>query len=180
MQKNYSRKHQRLKGYNYSSNGSYFITLCTRKRECFFGDIVSGDVTTKGENTNINDEIYQKAMGAVMILTPIGKITEKYIETGKQAYKDLCVDKYVIMPNHIHLIITISNQTAEPAGSPQHNLISKFVSSLKSLITHEIGYSIFQRSYYDHIIRNENEYEKIWNYIDGNISQWVNDRFYMY
>ena len=179
------RKSHRLKNYNYSSNGSYFITICIKNKECLLGDIIVGvdaliDPIISAKPDNINDLIYQKATNAEMILSSYGEIIKNYIERGKSSYETLTVDNYVIMPNHIHLILSISFEEEMVSKDLQHALIPKYVRTLKTLITKEIGFSMFQRDYYDHIIRDEKEYEKIWNYIDTNVSNWMSDRFYMY
>ena len=80
------------------------------------------------------------------------------------------IDKYVIMPNHIHLIIIIDRES---------NLsISNIIKKYKEWITKEIGKSIWQKSYYDHIIRNEKDYLRIWKYIEENIIKWSLDKYY--
>mgnify|MGYP003295365518 CR=1 FL=1 len=181
MKKFYEHKSHRLQNYNYSSNGSYFITICTKNKECLLGDITVADDTVSDLQTdNINDSIYHKSINAKIILSDYGKTTYKYIESSKTAYENLAVDNYVIMPNHIHLIISVSSAQQTLSSSPQHALIPHYVATLKLLITRETGFSLFQRNYHDHIIRNEKEYEKIWDYIDTNVSNWVADRFYMY
>ena len=180
MKKYYEHKQHRLKNYNYSNNGSYFITICVKNKECLLGDIVAVDDPIDRQNQNINDLIYQKATNAKMILSDYGKITKKYIDSSNTAYENLKVDNYVIMPNHIHIILSVNNNVLICKSKPWHDIIPTYVSSLKSLITKEIGFPVFQRNYHDHIIRDENEYEKIWNYIETNVSNWVADRFYMF
>ena len=188
MKKFYEHKQHRLKNYNYSSNGSYFITICVKNKECLLGDITVAvdaygdrfDAHGDRKTDNINDLICLKSSGAKMVLSDFGHITKKYIETSKSVYQGLSVDNYVIMPNHIHMILSICNDVLICTEKPCHDLIPTYVSSLKTLITKEIGFSIFQRNFHDHIIRNEDEYEKIWDYIDTNPSSWVADRFYMY
>ena len=181
MKKFYEHKQHRLKNYNYSSNGSYFITICVKNKECLLGDItVMVDAHGDRKTDNINDLICLKSSGTKLVLSDFGHITKKYIETSKSVYQGLSVDNYVIMPNHIHMILSICNDALICTEKPCHDLIPTYVSSLKTLITKEIGFSIFQRNFHDHIIRNEDEYEKIWDYIDTNPSSWVADRFYMY
>jgi REP element-mobilizing transposase RayT len=114
-----------------------------------------------------------------IILSDYGKITEKYIESSKDKYKSLTVDTYVIMPNHIHLILSLCNDDLICKEKPCHDVIPKYVSSLKTLITKEIGFSLFQRNFYDRIIRSEDEYEKIWQYIELNPTTWAEDCFYI-
>ncbi|MBO5211775.1 MAG: transposase [Clostridia bacterium] len=111
-----------------------------------------------------------------MILSEQGEIVEKYILSTNNIPK-LNVDKFVIMPNHIHLILSIQNGTSK-APSPTNNIISHAISTLKRFANKEIGHNIWQRSFYDHIIRSEADYLSIWNYIDGNLQKWEKDCFY--
>jgi putative transposase len=152
------RKSNRLKGYNYSSNGAYFITICVKNRHNLLGEvIVEGDAHIA---PNIK-------------LSQYGQITEKYIK-GING-----IDKYVIMPNHIHIIVLIrSPQSGTMKASPPTPPIPQLIKSFKILVTKEIGFSLFQRSYHDHIIRNEKEYQEIWEYIDSNPVKWEVDCFY--
>ena len=100
-------------------------------------------------------------------------MVEKYIHgiTG--------VDKYVIMPNHVHMIIFInpSENVTMLASSPTIQSIPQLIKSFKILLTKEIGFSLFQRSYHDHIIRNEQEYQSIWQYVDENLLKRKDDCF---
>ena len=156
------RKPTRLKNYDYSNNGYYFITVCTYNKQKILCDIV-GD-------------------GAFDVpkikLSKIGAIVEKYILSTNNI-NELTVDKYVIMPNHIHLIIFLQNQNGTSrAPSPTNNIISHSISTLKRFVNKDVGYNIFQRSFHDHIIRGEKDYLKIWNYIDTNPQKWKEDCFY--
>ena len=97
-------------------------------------------------------------------LLDCGRIVEKYIQQIQG------IDKYVIMPNHLHMIIFI-NQRNEKS-------VSQKIKTFKTLVTKELGFSIFQRSFHDHIIRNEKEYLLIWEYIENNPMNWAQDCFY--
>jgi len=121
-----------------------------------------------------------------MMLNEYGNITKKHIEDISLKWDNVFVPKYVIMPNHIHMILEIEcvQNRQEQKVSVQH-----IIGAMKSLITMEIlsiykannkymG-KIFQRSYYDHIIRNEAEYNKIWEYIDTNPLKWELDKYYI-
>jgi len=109
-------------------------------------------------------------------LTRIGHIVEKYTKSIPG------IDHYVIMPNHVHMILRISakNPIDGPmwASAPTDAKIPTLVKTWKTLITKELGEGIWQRSYYDHIIRNEQEYVKIAEYIMGNPGKWSEDRYY--
>ena len=108
-----------------------------------------------------------------IILTDEGKIVQKNIEKCNNI-KNTRIDEYIIMPNHIHIIIKLQN------GSPWTTTptISQIIISFKTVITKEIGYSIWQRNYYEHIIRNEDEYLKIREYIINNPYNWEKDKYY--
>ena len=151
------RKTIRLKGYDYSQNGSYFVTVCTKNKMKVLGSIV-GDGLCAVPKTE---------------LTEIGALVEKsilYIST----YADTRVDKYVVMPNHIHLIISICN---EITGFAEVD-IPEIVKRLKTYTTHFYGDVLWQRSYHDHIIRGQADYDEIWQYIDENPLKWNQDCYY--
>ena len=84
--------------------------------------------------------------------------------------KTIKLDKLVIMPNHIHMILIIDKETSVT--------VSRVIKQFKEYITKQIGESIWQKSYYDHIIRNEKDYLRIWKYIDENILKWSLDKYY--
>lgn len=154
--KNYSeRKILRLQNFDYSQNGAYFITICTRDRKQYLCKIV-------GDDAHIVPQIK---------LTNYGYIVEKYIKNVPG------IDKYVIMPNHIHMIIKVKNNGTMWASSPT-TAIPQIIKSFKSLVTKQIGFSIWQRSYYDHIIRGEKDYLEIWEYIENNPQKWQLDCYY--
>ena len=109
------------------------------------------------------------------ILSEIGLICEKYINNINIKYENVTDDKYVIMPNHIHLIVSLHGTMR--ASSPTKN-IEDIIRSFKIIVTKEIGHSIWQRSYHDHIIRGKKDYQKIWEYIDTNVIRWEKDCLY--
>jgi len=143
------RKPTRIGGYDYSQNGAYFVTLCTRDRMEILSEIVGDD--------------------AHIVPKTCGKIAEKYIHNAPE------VEKYVLMPDHIHMIIRLNNENClKPEGNINHkNKVASIVRSIKVLTTKEIGASIFQRSYYDHVIRNQQDYNEIWEYIENNPRRWL-------
>ncbi|MBR5504933.1 MAG: transposase [Clostridia bacterium] len=154
------RKPTRLKGYDYSAAGAYFITICVKNRKELLSKIIVGDdayIVPKNQISNY------------------GSICDKYINNINNKYENVTVDKYVIMPNHIHLIIFLHGTMR--ASSPTKN-IKDIIRSFKTMVTKEIGNSIWQRSYHDHIIRDKNDYQKIWEYIDTNVQRWDKDCFY--
>ena len=96
--------------------------------------------------------------------------------------KNIKVDNYVIMPNHIHILLRIENNNINSgtsrSPSPTNKALPHYVSALKRCINRDIGYNIFQRSYHDRIIRNEQEYLEIWEYIKNNPINWQNDSLF--
>ena len=150
------RKPARLKGYDYSQDGAYFITICTQDREELFwnvGETCGFPYTLSAYGDIVNKEIM--------------RIVDIYNETVK-------VDKYVVMPNHIHLIIVLQSD-GRPQVAPT---ISRVVKQFKGAVSKKIGFTIWQKSFHDHIIRNENDYREIWEYIDTNPLKWEEDCFY--
>ncbi len=154
------RKQTRLQEYDYSQNGAYFVTICTHERKPTLCEI--------------------SCRGGALLL-PIGEICETQIAEMQQRYK-IKVDKYVIMPNHIHMIIVIDRERAEQSPAPT---ISDMICSFKSITTKManqkdciVGRKIWQRSFHDHIIRNQETYELVWNYIDTNILKWELDCYH--
>ena len=159
------RKPNRIPHFDYSTPGAYFITICTEARLPILGTIVGGGALDAPE----------------VRLTEHGKIVQKYIISGNHI-PGITVDKYVIMPNHIHLILLITETAGSgtsKAPSPTNAIIPHFVSTLKRFCHRDIGKKIFQRSYHDHVIRNEAGYLKIWQYIDNNPALWQEDCFYV-
>ena len=147
----HKRKNIRLNDYNYSSNGAYFITICTKNKE---------NLLWKNVGANCVRPLDQ------LPLSKIGIVIENEIYKLNTVYENIKVDKYQIMPNHIHLIIFIyedSNGRTQFAPT-----ISRIIKQFKGSITKQIGFSIWQKSFYDRIIRNENEYQSVWNYIHNN------------
>ena len=167
-----SRKSLRLHNFDYSSNGMYFITICTYGKANIFGKIINGNI----------------------ILSPIGKIAEEEIHTVnlKRAAEFIKITKFVIMPNHVHMIVQIynpglfHNYQKEEFSKPTSKSISSTIRSYKSAVTKRIHenpksnntYAIWQPRYYDNSIRNEKAYQKIWEYIDTNVSRWDEDKFF--
>ena len=156
------RKPNRLQDYDYSQNGAYFITICTQGRQKILSLIVGDD--------------------AHIVPKPYGRIAEKYIRNVPE------IEKYMIMPDHIHMIIRLDDGSMwastptemirnGPVGADAHirpkNRVASIIRSIKVLVTKEIGKSIFQRSYYDHVIRNQQDHNEVWEYIENNPRKWL-------
>ena len=156
------RKPTRLKDYDYSKSGAYFITICTHNRKQVLSKIDVGQGLAPAENR----------------LSVYGKIVQEQIELLEQRYCGIKINQYVIMPNHIHLLI--SNYKVAAGASPCPT-ISEVICTLKSIVTRlcrKAGYKqahLFQTSFHDHIIRDEQDDLK---YIDTNPLKWESDCFY--
>lgn len=148
------RKLIRLKEYDYSNEGMYFITICTKNRECILGKIENGSVKTD----------------PYMVLNRNGILIESELNNIHNHFRDINIDEYVIMPNHIHFILNIIKKDSIT--------VPTIVGLFKSGVSRILEYSIWQRNYYEHIIRNEKEYYKIKKYIIENPINWVNDKLY--
>ena len=111
-------------------------------------------------------------------LSEIGAVVDDVIRSMEDHYKIIAVDKYVIMPNHIHLLVRVTEIGPSGATAPTKASIPSFVSTLKSLAVRRCAEKLWQRSYYDHVIRNETDYRQIAEYIETNPAKWAEDRFY--
>ena len=149
----------RLDGYDYSRAGAYFVTICVKDR---------------------HEMLWMPTPAGAHIVRPplsdIGEIVEKTIENIPQIYENVRIDKYVIMPNHIHIIMVIDYNHGRTMCAPT---VSRVVKQCKEHVTKQIGFSMWQKSYHDHIIRSEAEYQKIWQYIDENPAKWQEDCYYV-
>ena len=175
------RKTIRMKNYDYSTPGAYFITICTKNREQMLSEILVGTYVPDGPCT---DKIN------ISTLTVYGKVADKYINQINNFYDNISIDKYVIMPNHIHFLIRIIGDENEnmqnrctPHGPsrtsvPTKSAVSNFISTFKRFCNREFGENIWQYRSHDHIIRTQKEYDKIWEYIDMNPLLWKDDCFY--
>ena len=178
------RKKNRLEGYDYSTGGAYFITICTQGKRCILSDVTVG----------------ADALGGPQLrLTAAGRVVEKYI-LSTDRIPGLRVDKYAIMPNHVHMIVFVDASGGPPratcgspratcgpprasggpprASAPTEAAIPRAIGAMKRLVNRELGENIWQRSYYDHAIRGEADYREIWRYIDENPQKWEQDELY--
>ena len=167
------RKLLRIQGYDYSKEGIYFITICTEKRK----EILSRIDTN---NNIVDNKSIEKDVGAEPCVRPqlskIGKALEEKINNITIINNNIKIHKYVIMPNHVHMIIEISS------GGQRRPPLQKIMQSLKSTTTREYWKyekqnKLWQRTYYEHIIRNEKEYLEIYEYIEENPIKWKYDKY---
>ncbi|WP_213975136.1 transposase [Tepidanaerobacter acetatoxydans] len=160
MEKLPKRKNIRLNEYDYSQVGYYFITICTNDKKNLFWNV--------GETYSSQ---FQKPP-----LSKIGEIVEYGINKINSIYDNVEINKYVIMPNHIHFIIVLHAEEGRSKNTPT---ISRIVQQLKGSISKQVGFPLWQKSFYDHIIRNQQEYEKIYEYIETNPLKWEEDKYHI-
>ncbi len=162
------RKGMRLESHDYNTPGAYFITICTKDRKAILATIDVG--------TGVLD-------GPKIRLKPYGETARRYLLQMDDFYDHIAVDHYVIMPNHIHLLLRVLPTAKGPSGTPvppsrQNTTIAQFVSTFKRFCNRELGHNIWQYRSYDHVIRGEQDYNEIWQYIDNNPAKWEQDRLY--
>ncbi len=149
------RKQLRIKDFDYSGTGAYFITICTSERRNYFWNSVGADIIRQ-----------QK-----IELSTVGKIVEQAISQIPDKYYNVTVDKYCIMPDHIHLILRIeSDDSGRILSAPT---VSTVVGSMKRWVSKQTGFSVWQKSFYDHKIRNREDYLEIWEYIEHNPCKYL-------
>ena len=169
------RRSIRLKGYDYSQAGAYFVTLCTHNKECLFGEIANGAV-------RLNDE---------------GRMVERWWLELSKKFPTIEIDQYIIMPNHLHGIIWVQYQKVVGAdlrvcpdvtqgahtGAPLPTIVqwfktmtsNEYIRNVKSNGWPPFQGKLWQRNYYEHILRNENELIRTSEYILNNPARWAED-----
>ena len=156
-----TRKQNRLAQYDYRTPNAYFITICTNnRRNLFWKDV--GAIIDRPENVP---------------LTSLGMVAQQSIRDISSHYPAITVDHSVIMPNHIHLLLQI--HTDANGRSMIAPTISTVVRLMKGTVSKQAGFAVWQKGFYDHVIRNENDYQDIWNYIEGNPSKWAEDKLFV-
>lgn len=165
-----NRRNNRLKGYDYTKEGLYFITICAKNHECIFGKIISQPVGAGLAPARNNIK-----------LSKIGQIIDNQWNNIPNQYNNIEIIEYIIMPNHIHGIIRLrATARVAPTG------LGKIIGSFKSKCAYEYlryiknnavdaSSDIWQRNYYDHVIRTDSSLKQICKYIRTNLSTWVND-----
>ncbi|HSG04948.1 MAG TPA: transposase [Nitrospiria bacterium] len=177
------RRSIRLAAYDYSKAGAYYVTVCSQDRECLFGSAVGGE-------TKLNEP---------------GRMVERWWLKLNAKFENVETDAYVVMPNHFHGIIIINNPAlcvgAAPCGRPNQSAgkghphggaptLGNIMDWFKTMTTNEyirriksnnwppFNKRLWQRNYYEHVIRSETELGKIREYIEGNPAQWNEDEYH--
>jgi REP element-mobilizing transposase RayT len=166
------RRSIRLKGYDYSAEGACFVTICTRNRECLFGQIADG----------------------IMVLNEHGEIATRCWLEIPDHFPQVELDEYIVMPNHLHGVLVIrcrgeafgapnaSPLPPQPPHGTQPGSLGAIIQNYKSISTRKInhqrkspGTPVWQRNYYEHVVRNEKSLDDIRSYILSNPSCWDQD-----
>lgn len=166
------RRSIRLKGYDYSQAGLYFITICAQNRACLFGNIVVGAPLVGAQ------------MGAQMVLNDGGKMVETEWLKLPERFPNIEFHEYVVMPNHFHGILQIVDLSS--MGKTVGDMLDAFKSittveyihGVKTLGWEPFNRKLWQRNYHEHIIRDEQSYQRISDYIINNPANWKDDKFY--
>ena len=181
------RKMPRHPNYNYSTPGYYFITLCTKGKSKILGQIVGRgipDAPLPVAPLPCSERPGGRSLhmdAPHMVYSEYGKIAKNQLEYMSGFYANVILEKYVIMPNHIHMLIQIPGcfmVNGEDTGR-ENNLISQYVGTFKRFCNKQFGHNVWQTSFHDHVIRGEKDYLKIWEYIDNNPQKWTLDCFYI-
>jgi putative transposase len=166
------RRSIRLKGYDYTRSGGYFITICTHQKSCLFAAIANKQ----------------------LVLNRFGHLASECWQAIPQHFPGVELDEFIVMPNHIHGILIMTNNRQAMAlpnpyqgkfGKPIPGSISIIIGSFKSAVSKQInilrnskGVLVWQRNYYEHIIRDDESLNRIRNYIINNPLAWKNDKLY--
>ena len=187
------RRDPRLKGWDYGQNGAYFITICTKNRR----PILSSVSPPRDHSLGV----------PLLRLLDSGVIVDRQIRMLGKAYPWLVLHHYVVMPNHVHLLLEVRNgasRTPPPtdeergkamemvpktgtvgAGLPDRpqnragQRIPMLISTLKRFTNRDAGQELWQRGYHDHVIRGEEDFLRVWTYIDHNPLKWELDEYYI-
>ncbi|MBR4291439.1 MAG: transposase [Oscillospiraceae bacterium] len=146
------RKPNRILEFDYSSPNAYFVTICTTGKKKYFWD---------SENQ----------------LSEYGKVVKAAIENIERHYSAVSVDHYVVMPNHVHLLLQLNTDVdGRRVAAPT---VSTIINQMKGNASRQIGHSIWQKGFYDHVVRGDADYMEIWKYIEGNPAKWKEDKLYI-
>ena len=171
------RKPIRLKDYDYSTPGAYFITVCIADRKPILWNAGAATLSPRGTAANIGANCVRPQTTAPncrgelrspanIPLSAVGQLVDKEIQKLNSVYEAVRVDKYCIMPDHLHLIISIN---ADESGRTQFApTVSRMMKQFKGSVSKQLGHGIWQKSFIDRVIRNEKGYLAAWEYIENN------------
>ena len=149
-----TRKRNRLEAYDYTQGGAYHIVLCTEGRKCVFSQVYEGADTQQ------------------LRLYPLGQMVEQAILAIPVHYPTVEIVRYCVMPNHVHLLLQLSTEQENPS-------VSWIINQLKGAVTKKAGTKIWQKGFYDQVIRSEADFQAAGEYIEYNPAKWKTDDYYV-
>ena len=155
------RKPNRLREYDYSQPGCYFVTICTKERL---------PLLRRGAQCAPASDLPP--------LTEAGRAAEQAIKGIAEHYETISVDKYVVMPNHVHLLLRLNDGGRTLCAPTKNPSVARVIKMMKEAVTKSIGTPIWQKGYHDHVVRNDADYLRIWDYMETNPAKWREDRYY--
>ena len=158
------RKHLRLEYYDYSQPGSYFITICTRERK---QEVLCSIEPAVGAIINRPPRIS---------MTPLGRIVDETIRAIPDHYPGISVDQFIIMPDHVHLILSFRNIGPDGRQIAAPTPLSKIIQQMKRIASKQAGVPLWQKGFYDHVIRNDVDLANVRQYILNNPLKWIEDK----
>ena len=169
MEKYPKRKKIRLEGYDYNTAGLYFITVCTKGKK------------------KLLCNIQEPLVGSIVLDAPLiqmskyGEVVERRLREMSDFYENIKLDDYVVMPNHVHMMIRILDNGNGASGTtlPTMNKVGRFVGTLKRFTNREIGFDIWQSGSNDRIVRSDEEYIAYMEYMEANPRRWLTDEHYV-
>lgn len=172
----------RLPGYDYSQSGTYFLTVCTRDRICCLSSVGAHHDAPAHTPPSV-------------CLIDMGNVAERILLSLPIRYPHARLIHHVVMPNHVHILLELCAaeqrahrdaplHTGKTETGQQRSDLAKIMGFFKTNTTKEIrkaypGFSLWQPRYYDHIVRNEADFLRIWEYIDTNPAKWAEDRYFV-
>jgi len=152
------RRPNRIPEFDYSQNYAYFLTICTDHKQCILGTIVKDD---QGNAPRIR-------------LSKAGELVDRAILGIPEHYSSVKLEHYVVMPNHVHILLRLENTEGQRSVT-----VATVVQQWKGFITKQLGKPIWQKLYYDHVIRDPDDFAVKWRYIDNNPARWMEDKYFI-
>lgn len=162
-----ARKPNRLTGYDYRQPGCYFVTICTKgKRHLFWNE--------SPPSMGVGADIIRPWMER---LSPVGLLVEQAIREIPVHYPNVIVENHVVMPNHVHILLSIEGGGGRIISAPT-TALSTIVGQMKRAVAKRAGFPIWQKGYHDHIVRGDADHLRVWKYIDTNPAKWREDCYF--
>ena len=154
-----NRKQNRLDAFDYGQEGAYFVTLCTQNRARIF-------------------QMELPVENGLCAVPKSNALIHKWVRETERKFTNIAIDKYVIMPDHLHWIVTIKERHAGRSLPDVMRFFktmttNEYIRGVKDGVLTPFDGKLWQKSYYDHVIRNQQDYNEIWQYIENNPTKWI-------